>query len=213
MRHIIYTLFILVILGLISQSSIQQTASVAAQIDPAITDYYSPCLNGTEGTVTTWHSVNQDGKPPYDPTRRTYDFRCPDKQIYAPHSGTVWGVTPRFGGVILIEDDQNNTCMVFLGMHGFEVEPGQSVRAGTHLGFYGHAFHLSTIDGDCADTNWYDTAARDRERPVAWIEFGAVLAPDIPKTEPVHFSSENPAGTPEFYLHILTKMGFDLKNS
>ena len=203
-------LFIFIVLGLLSGQVVQTTQTASAQTEPTITDYYSPCANGLESYVTTWHGVNQDGKPPYDPTRRTYDFRCPDKQIYAPHDGIVWGVTPRFGGVILIEDDLNEVCIVFLGMHGFEVEPRDTVRAGTHLGFYGHAFHLSVIDGDCFATNWYDTAARDREHPVAWLEFGEVLDPDIPKTEPVYFTSQNPTGTIEFYLGLFEQAGFGL---
>ena len=208
MRNVFNLLLILSILGLNCLPLRQSTQIASAQIEPIITDYYSPCANGLESYVTTWHGVNQDGRPPYDPTRRTYDFRCPDKQIYAPHAGVVWGVTPRFGGVILIDDEQNDACMVFLGMHGFDVDPGDQVRTGTLLGFYGHAFHLSAIDGDCIDTNWYDTLARDRERPVEWIEFGEVIAPDIPKSDPVYFTSQNPAGTPAFYLSILEKVGF-----
>ena len=208
MRTALTMLFIFVVWGLYTVPLADSTPIVFAQAAPIITDYYSPCANSLEGYVTTWHSANQNGQPPYDPTRRTYDFRCPDKQIYAPHDGVVWGVTPRFGGVILIEDDLNDVCSVFLGMHGFGVEPGDVVRTGSYLGFYGHAFHLSAVDGDCVDTNWYDTAARDRERPVAWQEFGEVLDPDIPKTEPVYFTSQNPAGTTDFYLQVLGKAGF-----
>jgi hypothetical protein len=183
----------------------------SAQFGEIITGYYSPCRYGTEGTVTTWHGQNRDGQPPYDPTRRTYDFRCQDKTIHAPHEGVVWGVTPRFGGVILIDDRANEVCMVFLGMHGFGVEPNQTVRTGTYLGFYGHAFHLSAVDGYCADANWYDVAARERERPVIWEEFGEVLRPDIQKTEPVLFISQNPGGGPAFYLSILDNVGFEMK--
>ncbi len=212
MRTALTMLFIFIILGLSLGPLWDSTPSVSAQVDPAITDYYSPCAHGIEGYVTTLHGVNQDGKPPYDLTRRTHDFRCPDKQIYAPHAGVIWGVTPRFGGVILLEDDLNDACIVFLGMHGFGVEPGDEVRAGSYIGFYGHAFHLTAVDGDCIDTNWYDTTARTRERPVAWLEFGEVLDPDIPKTEPVYFTSQNPGRSAEFYLGILEKAGFELSS-
>lgn len=164
------------------------------QANPTINDYYSPCRGGSQAYVTTWHGINQDGRPPYDPTRRTYDFRCADKMIYAPHNGIVWGVTPRFGGLILVDDLTNEACMIFLGMHGIDVEPNQIIKTGDLLGFYGHAFHLTAVDGHCFDVNWYDASARDRERPVAWLEFGEVIQPDIPKTDPLYFSSQNPGG-------------------
>src|SRR5689334_13955025 len=51
---------------------------------PTITNYYSPCANNTAGTVSTFHGVNRDGKPPLDHSRRTYDFHCAKQQLYSP---------------------------------------------------------------------------------------------------------------------------------
>lgn len=165
--------------------------SVRAEDDP-ITDYYSPCKGGTAGNVSTWHGKNRDGRPPYDPNRRTYDFRCVDTEIYAVYSGKVYGVTPRFGGVILIQDDVHGVCMVYLGMNSQAVEPNQWVETGTYLGTY-RLFHFTAVRGNCADANWYDVAARERERPVAFREFGEVIAPDIRRPKVVEFVSLNPA--------------------
>ncbi|MCI0714150.1 MAG: M23 family metallopeptidase [Chloroflexi bacterium] len=201
---------LLLVLFILTLNPYQPLQPVAAEVEPVIGDYISPCRFNTEGYVTTWHGMNQDGQPPYDPDRRTYDFRCVDKLIYAPHGGVVWGVTPRFGGVILIDDHSNNACIVFLGMHGFNVEPNEEVRTGHLLGFYGHAFHLTAVDGYCADANWYDTAARDRERPVAWAEFGEVIAPDIPKSDPIYFTSMNPGGSLKYFAQELTRLDLDL---
>jgi hypothetical protein len=202
-------LLIVLIITILAPYSSQ---TVSAEVGPVIEDYISPCRFNTEGYVTTWHGMNQDGQPPYDPDRRTYDFRCVEKLIYAPHDGVVWGITPRFGGLILIDDRENDACIVFLGMHGFNVEPNEAVRTGHLLGFYGHAFHLTAVDGFCADVNWYDTAARDRERPVAWAEFGEVIAPDIPKSNPVYFTSMNPGGSIEYYAREMARFDLDLLN-
>ncbi len=162
-----------------------------AAVGSVIINYYTPCRSATDGTVSTWHGKNRDGKPPYDPNRRTYDFRCVDTEIYTPAAGVVYGVTPRFGGVVLIDDAENNACMVFLGMNSIALEPKQVVQTGTYVGTY-RLFHFTAVDGNCARANWYDVAARDRERPINFIEFGEVIAPDIRRTDPHTFTSQNP---------------------
>ncbi len=162
-----------------------------AAVEPVITNYYTPCRSGTDGTVSTWHGKNRDGKPPYDPNRRTYDFRCVDTEIYTPAAGVVYGVTLRFGGVVLIDDAENGVCMVFLGMNSIALEPKQVVKTGTYVGTY-RLFHFTAVDGNCARANWYDVPARERERPINFIEFGEVIAPDIRRTDPYTFTSQNP---------------------
>lgn len=166
------------------------TASRAA-VDPVILDYYSPCAGRTLGKVSTWHGKNRDGRPPYDPNRRTYDFRCVDETVYAPHVGEVWGVTPKYGGVVLIQDFDNKACMIFLGMRTILVTPRQIVDIGTVIGTY-RIFHFTAVDGTCADANWYDVAARERERPIQFLEFGEVIAPDIRRPTQLEFTSLNP---------------------
>lgn len=180
-----------IVLGLISSFVMTPTQAVTGE---TITNYYSPCGNGLQGFVSTWHSANQDGTPPLDPERRTFDFRCPDKKIYAPHGGIVQAVTPRFGGVILIWDQVNQACMVFLGMHEIAVELNQAVDVGAYLGRYGHAFHLSALDINCEQANFYDHHARAYERPVVWMDIGYEMAADITRHDPVYFISLNPGG-------------------
>lgn len=162
-----------------------------AAVEPVITTYTSPCKGGTEGNVSTWHGKNRDGKPPYDPNRRTYDFRCVDSQIYTPAAGTVYGVTPKYGGVVLIDDPVNKACMVFLGMKTIALNPKQEVKAGTFVGTY-RLFHFSAVDGTCAAANYYDIPSRERERPVQFAEFGEVIPPDIRRPKVLTFTSQNP---------------------
>src|ERR1041385_5348300 len=70
---------------------------------PTITNYYAPCAHDTAATLSTFHGVNRDGKAPLDRSRRTYDFHCLKKEIYSPTNATVWGYTPKYGGVPLID--------------------------------------------------------------------------------------------------------------
>jgi hypothetical protein len=161
--------------------------------EPTISDYYTPCQNGSEGRVSTFHGVHRDGQPPMDHSRRTYDFRCYQDKLYAPHAGRVYATTPKYGGLILIDDDQNKACMIFLGIKSFAVEKDQQVNAGTFLGIHGR-FHLAAIDGKCNQAGLYDVEARTRERPVAWIEIGKVLPHDIRRPDTFTFVSQNPGG-------------------
>lgn len=199
MKRYILSIVALALVIISAGIALDHSSVSEAAVGPTIEGYYSPCRYGTESHVTTWHGLNQDGQPPYNPERRTYDFRCQDKAIYSVMEGVVWGVTPRFGGVILVQDYVQNDCVVYLGMHTAYVEPNQAVTVGTPIGIYGHAFHFTAVDGSCPDVNWYDTEARERERPVAWLEFGEVIRQDITKTEPLYFTSMNPGGSAIWY--------------
>lgn len=168
-----------------------QVNRAGAAVGATIENYYSVCKGGVDGKVSTWHGKNRDGKPPYDPDRRTYDFRCPEEEIYTPAAGKVYGTTPKYGGVVLIEDSVNQVCMVFLGMKTIALEPGQEVEAGEFVGMY-RIFHFTAVDGNCKQANWYDVAARGRERPIKFIEFGEVIAPDIRRPNFYEFRSQNP---------------------
>lgn len=161
---------------------------------PPITDYYSPCPAGTHAEAFSWHGINQDGLPPVDLNRRSTDFLCVNKEVFAPYGGTVYGTTGRWGGLILIDDLTHDACMIFLGMLTFEVGQGQIVQQGDLLGTYNWHVHIAATDGGCEAANWYDWDARILERPVAWVEFGEVLPPDILERDAWPFEAQNPAG-------------------
>lgn len=160
----------------------------------AIRDYYSLCRGGTHGHVSNWYGINQDGRPPVDLTRRALDFHCEGKEVYAPHEGVVWGTTYRFGGLILITDEQNEVCLVLMGMEEIEVRAGDEVQAGDYMGVYRWHGHLAALDTECENANWYDFDSRDLERPIALIEFGEVLPAGIPEDDGTPFMSRNPSG-------------------
>ena len=188
----------LVILSLVLISS--STAATYAQGPrdyPPITDYFSPCPAGTHAEAFSWHGINQDGLPPVDLDRRSTDFLCVNKEVFAPYGGTVYGTTGRWGGLILIDDPDHDACMIFLGMLTFEVGPGEIVNQGDLLGTYNWHVHIAVTDGDCTAANWYDWDARSLERPVAWIEFGQVLPSDIFERDAWSFEAQNPAGQSE----------------
>lgn len=161
---------------------------------PTITNYYAPCANNTVGTISTFHGVNRDGKPPLDRSRRTYDFHCVKQEIYSPTEATVWGYTPKYGGVLLMQDTTNKVCVVMLGMSTFTVTLKQNVKTGDYLGTYGRLVHIAAVDGNCANVGFYNVEARTREHPIAWKEFGKVLAVDITKEQAITFVSLNPGG-------------------
>ncbi|GAB4334992.1 MAG: hypothetical protein Kow00117_18280 [Phototrophicales bacterium] len=159
----------------------------------AIRDYYSLCRGGTQGYVSNWYGVNQDGHPPVDLTRRSLDFHCEGKEVYAPHHGIVWGTTYRFGGLILITDAQNDVCLVLMGMEEIEVKPGDVVQAGDYMGVYRWHGHLAALDTTCTNANWYDFDSRDLERPIALVEFRQVLPAGIAEAQGEPFISRNPS--------------------
>ncbi len=160
---------------------------------PPITGYVSPCRGGTDAAIFSWHGVNQDGLPPVDLDRRSVDFLCEDKMVYAPYGGVVYDTTGRWGGLILIDDAEHDGCIVFLGMVTLEVSGGQPVEQGDLLGIYNYHVHIAVTDGTCAAANWYDWDARDLERPVLWTEIGEVVPSDILERDAWPFVSENPA--------------------
>lgn len=163
---------------------------------PPIEDYYSLCAHGTDAELFSWHGINQDGKPPVDMSRQAFHFLCEGKRIYAPAGGTVWGATLRFGSIILIDDPVHDACMVFLGMESIAVGRGDVVEAGTYLGDYRWVVHFAALDAPCDSINWYDFDARQYERPVAFIEIGYVIAPDMQQDDAIPFVSQNPGGRP-----------------
>lgn len=160
---------------------------------PPITGYYSPCRGETSASIFSWHGVNQDGKPPVDLDRRSVDFLCVDKEVYAPYDGVVYGTTGRWGGLILIDDVEHDGCIVFLGMLTFDVAGGQAIKMGDRLGTYNYHVHIAVTDGTCEQAKWYDWDARDLERPVLWAELGEVVPSDILERDAWPFISENPA--------------------
>lgn len=160
---------------------------------PPITGYYSPCRGETPAKIFSWHGVSQDGLPPVDLDRRSVDFLCEDKMVYAPSDGIVYGTTGRWGGLILIDDVEHDGCIVFLGMLTFEVAGGQEVHMGDPLGIYNFHVHIAVTDGTCEQANWYDWDARDLERPVLWTELGTVVPSDILERDAWPFVSQNPA--------------------
>lgn len=169
--------------------------SVQADNDEPITNYYTPCAPGVESKVATFHGVNRDGKPPLDPNRRAYDFTCGgDSNVYSPTDGIVYLSTPRYGGLLMIDDAYNEVCLVVLHMISFEVTAGDVIETGTLLGQHkGYDLHFTAVRGICAEAGLYDVDARTRERPIAWIEFGYELPYDILTKDSVPFISENPA--------------------
>lgn len=159
---------------------------------PTITNYHTPCANNTGGTVSTFHGINRDGKPPLDRSRRTYDFHCAKQQLYSPTDATVWGYTPKYGGVLLMQDNVNKSCLIILGMNSFTVSLRQHIKTGDYLGTYGRVAHVTSSDGHCADAGFYDVEARTREHPIAWMEFGKVLPVDVTRQAAIKFVSLNP---------------------
>jgi hypothetical protein len=161
---------------------------------PPITGYYSPCQGGTEAVIFSWHGVNQDGLPPVDLDRRSVDFLCVEKQVYAPYGGTVYGTTPRWGGLILIDDAEHDACINLLGMVTIDVADGDVLEAGDFLGLYNYHIHIAVTDGTCAASNWYNWDARSLERPVRYTELGRVVPSDILEPDAWPFVSQNPTG-------------------
>ncbi|MEO0562168.1 MAG: hypothetical protein AAF125_08640 [Chloroflexota bacterium] len=164
--------------------------------DAYVDSYYSPCRGGTEAVIFSWHGVNRDDQPPFDPDRQAIHFYCQDRDLYAPTDAVVWGTTMRFGGLIFLEDRDNNACAIFLGMEFIDeaLEQNTVVSTGDYLGKYLHKVHVAVIEGGCVDANWYDPAARELEVPVAYVEMGAVLRNDLRESAAVPFISENPSG-------------------
>lgn len=205
--HLKTSLLTLVILSLLALAFPMTAVNAQEPKDyPPITDYFSPCPAGTHAEAFSWHGINQDGLPPVDLDRRSTDFLCVNKEVYAPYGGTVYGTTGRWGGLILIDDPIHDACMIFLGMLTFDVGQGEVVDQGDLLGIYNWHVHFAATDGNCAAANWYDWHARDLERPVAWIEFGQVLPSDIFERDAWPFDAQNPAGieTANNVIHRLT---------
>lgn len=172
------------------------THLVRAQVDKEpIRVYHAPCLGGTDAAIFSWHGVNQDGLPPVDLDRRSVDFLCVDKEVYAPYEGVVWGQVENYGGLILIDDAEHDACIIFLGMEDVAegIDAGTVVETGDFLGLYRWHIHIAATDGACDAAHWYDRAARDLERPVAYIELGRVVPSDILQDDAIPFVSENPA--------------------
>jgi hypothetical protein len=161
-----------------------------------VDDYYSPCLGGTEAVIFSWHGVNRDDRPPFDPDRQAIHFYCQDRDLYAPTDAVVWDTTMRFGGLIFLDDVENDACVIFLGMENIDesLEPDAAISAGHYLGKYLHKVHVAVTEGACVDANWYDPSARELEVPVAYVEMGAVLRNDLREDAAVPFISENPSG-------------------
>ncbi len=185
-----------VALVLVMVTLVTSTSAVKAQESkdyPPIEGYYSPCRGGTDAAIFSWHGINQDGQPPVDLDRRSVDFFCVDKAVYAPYDGIVYGTTGRWGGLILVDDAEHDGCIVFLGMLTFEVAGGQAIKMGDPLGTYNYHVHIAVTDGTCEQANWYDWNARDLERPVLWTELGEVVPSDILQEDAWPFVSANPA--------------------
>lgn len=161
-----------------------------------VTNYYTPCAPGVKSSVSTFHGVNRDGQPPLDPNRRAYDFTCGgDKNAYSPTEGTIYVATPRYGGLLMIDDALNDVCLVVLHLETFEVTGGDVVEVGMILGQHkGYDLHFVAVNGRCENAGLYDVDARTRERPIIWVEFGYELPYDIPIEAPLPFVSQNPAG-------------------
>lgn len=158
-----------------------------------ITGYYSPCLEGTDADIFSWHSLTQDGKGKVDLTRQAFHFFCENREIYAVHGGEVWGSTQRWGGIILVDDTENEACIVYLGMESVEVSQGDVIETGQYLGQYLYRPHITALDADCEAANWYDWDARDFETPIEFVEIGYVIAPDLHDNQKIAFVSENPS--------------------
>lgn len=171
--------------------------SAAQEQDPdgrrIITGYYSPCLGGTDAEIFSWHSHTQDGKGDVDLSRQAFHFECQDREIYAIYGGEVWGATQRWGGLILVDDPDNDTCIIYLGMESVEVKQGEIIEIGQYLGQYLYRPHITALDAGCEAANWYDWDARDLETPIEFVEIGYVIAPDLTDHEAIAFVSENPS--------------------
>lgn len=157
-----------------------------------ITGYYSPCKGGTDAEIFSWHSLTQDGRGTVDLTRQAYHFFCDNREIYAIHGGEVWGATQRFGGLILVEDHENDTCIIYLGMESVEVSRGDVIETGQYLGQYLYRPHITALDADCEDARWYNSAARAFETPIEFVEIGYVIDPALHDHHAIPFVSENP---------------------
>lgn len=158
-----------------------------------ISGYFSPCKNDTEAAIFSWHSMTQDGKGDIDLTRQAFHFKCENREIYAVHGGEVWGSTQRWGGMILVDDTKNETCIVYLGMEHVEVSQGDVIETGQYLGQYLFVPHITALDADCEAANWYDWDARDYETPIEFVEMGFVIVPDLRNGQAIPFVSENPS--------------------
>jgi hypothetical protein len=182
----------------IAQIRVQVTAQI--DIEP-ITGYYLPCAHGTTGTIATYHGINQDGQPPWDPNRRAFDVSCMDSHgVFSPTAGQVYFVTPQYGGVLMIEDKPNDACLVILHLETFAVQTAQVIEAGTYLGDWrGFDLHVVAVDGECMlmRDGLYGMEPRQRERPVIFNEIGELLPFDIPMNMAVAFVSDNPGGEPK----------------
>jgi len=169
-------------------------------LDPSfeahVDTYYSPCRGGTEAVIFSWHGKNMDDLPPFDADRQAIHFYCEDRDLYAPTDGIIWNTTMRYGGMVFIDDMENNTCLIFLGMESIHDELAQDapIEAGEYLGKYQYKIHVAVTQGTCLDANWYDPAARELEVPVAYVEMGDVLRNDLREDAAVPFISENPSG-------------------
>lgn len=158
-----------------------------------VTGYYSPCRSGTDAAIFSWHSVTQDGKGAVDLTRQAFHFKCDNREIYAVHGGEVWGSTQRWGGLILVEDTENEACIVYLGMESVEVHQGDVIETGQYLGQYLYVPHITALDTNCESANWYDWDARDFETPIEFVEMGFVIVPDLRSSSAIPFVSQNPS--------------------
>jgi hypothetical protein len=168
--------------------------SVFAQDDRrVITGYYSPCKGGTEAEIFSWHSLTQDGKGTADLTRQAFHFLCANREIYAIHGGEVWGATQRWGGLILVEDTDNETCIIYLGMESVEVSRGDVIETGQYLGQYLYRPHITALDAECEEAHWYDWDARALETPIEFVEIGYVIDPALHDHHAIPFVSENPS--------------------
>jgi hypothetical protein len=165
----------------------------AADPGPVITNYHVPCQGDTAGSVSTFHGVNRDGKPPLDRSRKAYDFNCDVHSAYSPTAGRVYVQTLRFAGLIMIDDAANGVCLVVLHMKSIAVRNNQTITAGTYLGtFSGVNLHMAAVNGKCEAGGLYDIEARTRERFIKWIEIGKILDVDIPVPKAIALESKNP---------------------
>jgi hypothetical protein len=186
-------LFCLLIIGVIAVQAHEEDHEPELP-EGTITGYYSPCKGGTDAEIFSWHGINQDGKPPADLTRQAFHFLCENREIYAIYGGEVWGATQLWGGLILVDDADHETCMVYLGMESVEVRRGDVIETGDYLGQYLYRPHITVLDAPCVDARWYNRDARRFEIPVAFIEIGYVIAPDLHDHQSIPFVSQNPSG-------------------
>jgi hypothetical protein len=145
LRKIVFCLLLIICAGL---------ASAQEDDRRVIEGYYSPCLGGTEAQIFSWHSYTQDGRGEANLNRQAFHFECQNREIYAIHGGEVWGSTQRFGGLILVEDAENETCIVYLGMESVEVSRGDVIETGQYLGQYLYRPHVTALDAECEAAHW-----------------------------------------------------------